>query len=150
MRAAAHSLHALEAILDSHLDYWAACECFVAKCPNCKDGIVLEVGVAGGVSMAMSEATERAEDIGATINTCHSRLWSPTRPPSARYDATAAGPGCPGPGPNLSFPGADLAQLARLAQDSDANTRHRAVELLGVAGRHDRDQAVEPPAPSIA
>ena len=38
--------------------------------------------------------------------------------------------------------GADLDHLARLAQDSDGNSRHQAVELLRVAGRHDRDRAV--------
>ena len=137
-----HSLHALEAILDSHLDYWAACECFVAECPSCKDRIVLRVGGAGGVSVGHVRGYGARPDIWD-----HQHLSFP----SLVSETTSAGPvlsyrgrvWLPGARAEPVIPqGADLAHLARLAQDSDANSRHRAVELLRVAGRHDRDQAV--------
>jgi hypothetical protein len=77
------SLHALEAILDSHLDYWAVCECFVAKCPSCKDWIVLEVGGAGGVSVGHVRGYGARPDI-----------WEHQHPsfPSLVAEPSSAGP----------------------------------------------------------
>jgi HEAT repeat protein len=136
------SLHALEAVLDSDLDYWAVCDRFVAKCPSCKDRIVLDVGRGGGVSVGHVRGYGARPDIWDYQHLSF---------PSLVAVSTSAGPVLSyrgrvwlrGAQAEQVIPqGADLSRLARLAQDRDANSRRRAVELLGVAGQHDRDQAV--------
>jgi HEAT repeat protein len=136
------SLHGLEAILDSHLDYWAGCECFVAECPGCKDRIVLDAGGAGELSVGQVRGYGSRPDIWD-----HQRLSFP----SLVAGSSSAGPvlsyrgrvWLPGARAEPVIPpGADLAHLARLARDPDADSRRQAAELLGVAGQHDRDQAV--------
>jgi HEAT repeat protein len=136
------SLHDLGAVLDSGLDYWAVCESFVAACPRCTAAIVLDVGDAGGaVSVGHVWGRGARPDVdyhqqlsvpslfaafgpAGPVLCCRGRVWLP--------GARAAG-----------FPnrGADLPQLARLAQRADTAARRTAVELIRVVGRHDPDQA---------
>jgi HEAT repeat protein len=136
------SLHTLEAVLDSELDYWAVCDCFVAQCPSCKDQIVLDVGSGGGLSVGHVRGYGARPDIWD-----HQHLSFP----SLVAVSTSVGPVLSyrgrvwlrGAQAEQVIPqGADLSRLARLAQERDPNSRRLAMELLSVVGQHDRDQAV--------